>query len=115
MLEPQIGLHRLALDEEDRVEHVDGARPPLRLGREHRLDADGEVELGLERVQQQVYLVHDEARGAKEREHLRQAAHVVLHRRVLLAPRVAQHVHLLKQLELDRLDRRRRAPQSSPT
>jgi hypothetical protein len=84
---------------------VGGALPPLRRDVEGVLLANGEVELGLERVEQQVDLVHDQARRAVDGHHLYQRAQVDLHARVLLAPRVAQHVHLLEQLELERLDR----------
>ena len=52
-----------------------------------------------------VDLVHDEAGGAVDTHHLDERAQVDLHARVLLAPRVAEHVHLLEQLELQRLRR----------
>ena len=101
--------HRLALEIEDGVERVDRARPSLGREVELVLVADREVELGLQRVEQQVDLVHDEHAAAEEAEHLHQRADVVLHARVLLPPLVAQHVELLEQLELERLHRRRRA------
>jgi len=73
------------------------------------IQRSGEVELGLEWVEEQVDLVHDEASGAEEPHDLRERAHLPLHLGVLLARRVAQHVHLLEHLELERLDRCRRA------
>lgn len=63
-----------------------------------------EVELCTEWMEEQVDFVHDEAAFAEHCEHLGEAAHVVLHRDVLLPLRVAQQVHLLEQLEMDRLD-----------
>ena len=66
--------HGFSLHEEDRVESVDGARPALGREVERQLLADGEVELALERVEEEVDLVHDEAARAEEAEHLRERA-----------------------------------------
>lgn len=83
---------------------MDRTLPALRAHVESVLLADREVELAFEGMQQQVHLIHNEARGAVHCDHLEQGAQVHLHARVLLAPCVTQHIHLLEQLELDGLD-----------
>lgn len=73
-------------------------------GERARIRREYEVELCTEWMEEQVDFVHDEAAFAEHCEHLAEAAHIVLHRDVLLPLRVAQQVHLLEQLEMDRLD-----------
>eukprot|EP00966_Prymnesium_polylepis_P087724 2029960-Prymnesium_polylepis.1 len=106
--------HALALEEEHGIEGVDRTRPALRREVERVLLADREVELRLKRVEQQVDLVHDQDAALKEAEPFRQRAGIALHRRVVLAPRVAKHIQLLEELELQRLDRGGRRKDNAP-
>mmetsp|Transcript_25500 Transcript_25500/g.83297 ORF Transcript_25500/g.83297 Transcript_25500/m.83297 type:complete len:871 (-) Transcript_25500:87-2699(-) len=99
----------LLLEQQQRVQHPPWQLPPRGRKVERVLVAERPVELRLERVEEQVDLVHDEARRAVDGHHLDEGTKVDLHARVLLAPRVAQHVHLLEHLELQRLDGRRGA------
>ena len=100
----EVDRHGRAVEGEDGVERMDGACPALRAQIELELVVEREVELRAQRVQQQIDLIHHQAARAEETHHVGERAHVELHRGRMARRGVAQHVHLLDQLELERLD-----------
>ena len=100
----EVDRHGRAVEGEDGVERMDGARPSLRAQIELELVVEREVELRAQRVQQQIDLIHHQAARAEKTHHVGERAHVELHRGRVARRGVAQHVHLLDQLELERLD-----------
>mmetsp|Transcript_27413 Transcript_27413/g.49364 ORF Transcript_27413/g.49364 Transcript_27413/m.49364 type:complete len:248 (+) Transcript_27413:969-1712(+) len=96
--------HALALRIEDRIQKMDGQAPPE--GGEVQVvpRADWEVQLRLEGVQDQVYLIHQQSAGLEELQHRRAVGRAPLQLLVPGAQGVLNDVQVLHKLEEDALD-----------